>query len=47
MMLNVYCEIIELSTRNRRVRELLGKKISQQSMLTLDHLFMGYKICLW
>lgn len=47
MMLNVYCQIIELSTRNPKIRELMSKKINQQPMLTLDHLFLGYKICLW
>jgi hypothetical protein len=47
MMLEVYSEVVELATRNRRARELLGKKIGEQSMVTLDHLFLGYKICLW
>jgi hypothetical protein len=47
MMLEVYSEVVELATRNRRVREVLGKKIRGQSMVTLDHLFLWYKICLW
>ena len=46
-MLNVYCEVVELSTRNRRVRELLRNKVKTQGMETLDHLFLGYKINLW
>ena len=46
-MLEVYSQVVELATRNRRARESLGKKIGEQSMVTLDHLFLGYKICLW
>jgi len=47
MMLEVYSEVIELSMRNRKVRELLTKKVAEQTMLTLDHLFLGYKVALW
>ena len=29
MMLEVYSEVVELATRNRRVREVMGKKIGE------------------
>ena len=47
MMLDVYAEVIELITRNKKVRVFMSKKIKEQTMLMLDHLFLGYKISLW
>ena len=47
MMLEVYSDVVELAMRNRKVRELVGKKIDEQSMMVLDHLFLGFKVQLW